>query len=544
MADSTNRTFLITCPKCHNVESIHSPEYFPVDLDALRFNVSPLPHERNRTLSILEKEEAELKRCDDELKHLGELVKTLRAEREVIAKRMEKRRSWIACIRKLPADVLQEIFSHVCLAYGHSLHIQEMSIDLGMRRCWTIQKPAMTLSQVSAYWRQVSSSCARLWCSIRVEVHNPPTRFRPILGIYIKNSASAPLDIHFRDPVRHEWTVSNRQVCLGTNGCYIIDTLMKEAFRMEKLVVDELHYSAFQTTEPRLLGFPILKSFVGHASEYDISLRSSAFMMGIGEAPLLRNVLLPRLPSSEDRFTGRQAIPIDLPYAHITSLKMGHINGSLEDFCKFIPRFINLERFIIQYVTSWSPHPSAEFNKLITLPSLHTFAITISRLPLDTFSNLFDVLDFPSLKLFKFSFNTTSCNFGLRLSQSFFSFLQRSSSLSRLNIFLTIHPFIPAKDLEDLLKSTPNLEYLSFTLNTDDEDSSSIHTLASVLSIKPEDDSVVIVPRLRELDVVFRLGDITDREAIGLLADCRSKERLEELGRSDTVSVCTSYVTW
>ena len=45
------------------------------------------------------------------------------------------------------------------------------------------------------------------------------------------------------------------------------------------------------------------------------------------------------------------------------------------------------------------------------------------------------------------------------------------------------------------------------------------------------------ISRLKKLDLWFRIRT-RDERAIAALAECRSRERLEELGRAGTVSVC------
>lgn len=93
------------------------------------------------------------------------------------------RRAWIAPIRKLPVEILSEIFVH----------------------CRTVSWLApVKISEVCRLWRQVVLSTPRAWTSIHFRVELGPANMQCYLSTFIKRSN--PHLLHLRVPGDSNWT--------------------------------------------------------------------------------------------------------------------------------------------------------------------------------------------------------------------------------------------------------------------------------------------------------------------------------------------------
>ncbi|KAG7085436.1 hypothetical protein E1B28_002997 [Marasmius oreades] len=446
------------------------------------------------------------------------------SECEVIARRLKERRSWMAGVGKMPVEVLREIFSFVSPnESGNSLMI------LGTKKEYEIRKPAMTLSQVCSHWRRVSSSCAHLWCAIQVSISKPPSSFRTILGTYLKNSAGRQLQVWFWE----YWVDSSASIMdyLGTNGFYIFKTLMEESYRFKSLIIEAFTYPVFQTIESSYVKFPVLRSlFNYHRSDMA---SGAIFMKAIEEAPLLTDIYFRRVPCSRD-WQNLPLPPTRLPFTQITRLEFRLVD-SLEQFHRFVPHFVNLKYLIIQaLMPRYNRQLAVDLDMSMTLPSLTGLYLSTNKAQPGPSSNLLDILDLPSLKTLSIvSWETPGDADPTWPSRSFLSFLQRTSSITMLDLRLPRFTHIPSESIRTVFKSSPNLEAFAIGIEKDDENSSFLHGLTSALSIRPGDELLeVVVPRLKVLSVRFRCG-VEDEKAVNELLDCRSKEELKKLGRSD-----------
>ncbi|KAK7051631.1 hypothetical protein VNI00_004610 [Paramarasmius palmivorus] len=191
-----------------------------------------------RTIDILEEEEYELQRHEDEIQRYRLVVEKLEAERDRLRRRIEERRSWMAPIRRLPVEILQQIFIKVCTSGYTSLSIDHED---------HVSAPALTLSRVSAYWRNVSCGQRALWSSVSLALDKMTKDLRPLLNFYLTNAADHPLKIHIYDPDDSQETLPNATVAemladlvedLGEYSFWMIDFLTSHFAKCEELSLD------------------------------------------------------------------------------------------------------------------------------------------------------------------------------------------------------------------------------------------------------------------------------------------------------------------
>ncbi|KAJ7831835.1 hypothetical protein B0H14DRAFT_3872123 [Mycena olivaceomarginata] len=103
-------------------------------------------------------------------------------QRDETAELMRRRRGIISAVRRVPADLVCEIFTHA---------------SAGVRRIgrkYSADTSPWTLAHICGPWRQYAISYPFLWTFIELSGNNP---FRAdMLGLQLIRSASAPLDIY------------------------------------------------------------------------------------------------------------------------------------------------------------------------------------------------------------------------------------------------------------------------------------------------------------------------------------------------------------
>lgn len=141
----------------------------------------PFPSDE-KIKSSISKTETDLRRCNEEIECLQVQIIALENEKRLIERNAVGYTSLLAPIRKLPSELLQQIFLFVC-------------DDNFISDCFRI--PPATLVQVCSSWKNLASSAHRLWSIITLVVSD---RFSPdawvALELLLEKSGSVPLDLN------------------------------------------------------------------------------------------------------------------------------------------------------------------------------------------------------------------------------------------------------------------------------------------------------------------------------------------------------------
>ncbi|KAL0575388.1 hypothetical protein V5O48_006581 [Marasmius crinis-equi] len=164
-----------------------------MNTNALRQDENPSGHERREVLGALEEEERLLAIYNEELHRQRQIIKDIQTQRKALARSVATRRSYLSAVRKFPAEILEEIFSLVCLSdtYTFGVFTEDKST--------MVRKHPVNLSHVCPRWRRVATGCPRLWCSFFLDIVRPRSSFETLVPLYLTNSADRPLTIWFRD---------------------------------------------------------------------------------------------------------------------------------------------------------------------------------------------------------------------------------------------------------------------------------------------------------------------------------------------------------
>ncbi|KAL0567736.1 hypothetical protein V5O48_014258 [Marasmius crinis-equi] len=250
MANAPDDAIRYICRKCTDT---WTPPLTAILMDAgaLRQTENSSDHERREVIGALEEEERLLIVYNEELHRQGQIVEEIHTRQRALAKFVTTRRSYLSAVRKLPTEVVEEIFSVVCFSDTYT---------------FAVFNPKDRTQVVCLHPVELS------------HIAKPMSNYKPLLGLYLANSADRPLTVLLRDaterPESHarmgsELVARYRKGVLGSRGCHIVDTVMKYARRIKHLIIDGVNYEAFQPIKPKHMDFLILETF-DNASISDI----------------------------------------------------------------------------------------------------------------------------------------------------------------------------------------------------------------------------------------------------------------------------------
>ncbi|KAL0064146.1 hypothetical protein AAF712_008868 [Marasmius tenuissimus] len=179
-------------------------------------------HDRQVVLQYLSDAEKDLNSYDLEVSKLKAAILMLEARQTGLKKAMEKYRSLLAPIRRLPSEVLLEIFSCFC---EESYIVEDMVPE------------AQKLSSVCRHWREIVTSAPGLWSSFYIDFtchrYSVAESYTKITSLFMSRSKTSPLHISMSFPL-DEYMVFNVDVTL--------QLLVNHSHRWESLEVFGVEY--------------------------------------------------------------------------------------------------------------------------------------------------------------------------------------------------------------------------------------------------------------------------------------------------------------
>ncbi|KAL0058872.1 hypothetical protein AAF712_014410 [Marasmius tenuissimus] len=520
--------------------SILAHPYVPLDM--LRQNDRlPTDAERAQERRRLEREEVVLDDLDDLLEN-GSDVKyrdAIEIERVKLLKRMEHRRSWIAPFRRLPVEILEEIFYRVCCAKnpsGYALLVsgtEDVQVSVG---------PALRLGLVCYRWRAVAHSSARLWDSMSINITDVTPRVRKMVDFYLSMVFERPLErLAIVDSERGtlstdgevDYTIEHLGALL--DGSHVLATLLRHANRAKELHL-RIHPAVMDSIPPLSprFNFPNLLSFSDQSNADAIIQYGSTLWRRIGNAPNLRSAHIQSMSS---------IYSIVLPFARLTSFTVDDI--CIEALLEILPRCAVLQKLRVNHLEG-SIYPLV-FTDRITVPSISNFHIRTCA-PLNGLCGILSFLTLPSLAELSIASpydheDRASGESPLAWTVALTTMLQRSKCiLYTLTLDIPYTPNISVSTVPDLLHSFPNLRSLDVgisgeALHPQESPRFAIELLRRLIP-NPKNRDNILVPKLTSLTVrepLILLKDQT-KEVLDRAIDSRSEERLRDSGLGEVVS--------
>ncbi|KAK7021867.1 hypothetical protein VNI00_017214 [Paramarasmius palmivorus] len=527
--------------------------YPPIPRYILRSNLLPSQMDVVQTNYVLQVESEELRRYDEEIQRLRLILESTEAERDMLYRKMQERRSWFAPIRRLPVEILGRILVEV-------VKLSEFSLEIDPYDATEIHAIPLRLSHVSYHWRSLTFSHKSIWSSINLGIHRMEKDFTPLLDIYLTNSVDHPLTISIRDfeahlPDQASSTAEELEECLGLHTSSFLRRLTDQFPRCQELTLWALQPGHLLQEEASFL--LLRKLSLSLSSEpvpvagHDIN-GTNHFWNAIRDAPALEYVTT---------HSGLlDIISISIDHLRWDRLKTLCIND-LAQYTEF--------RFVITHcrqleelqIGAWLDDP--DWNEgvepqVVVLPYVRKLELS------GDIHFMLGSLTLPSLRIAQLGMgyrgvnSTSTLDSVHRALQDFLSLLQRSSrteSLTELHLtnmplafsikwFTTLLRILEHSSYLEHLKVSMGRSYEPEATNAGAGDVSFIASLFSLLLL-PSSHSRAFLPRLNDIEL-HEHRDFSPQflNSILEMVEERTRPSLDTLGRMDVsalrnVLICT-----
>ncbi|KAJ7198371.1 hypothetical protein GGX14DRAFT_666744 [Mycena pura] len=406
--------------------------------ELLLTNSVPSDVQLNEIHSFIGSAKAKISILNDQIAQVQRTLRRLDLQRTELADLVKSHRGVVSAIRRLPRDILGEIFSHYMGTSDSHLHSPTLSHLIG----------------VCVRWRAIVLASPLLWCHIRPirRSYNDSGELQQI-SLQLQRSAPVALSIHLDE------TVSSR----------VVDLLLTESRRWRNLYLTWDH-SSYQHLTTSKVEFPVLEKLT----------------LVIGHSALPKDIalFLKSLPAMVDLMlvAGRAPIPrtLDIIWAQLRTCTLTRCCTT--DILHVLPLFsagarVCLENFIE------SPEQPTSVHTVVSGLSIHCHLP--SRRVIDI---LLNSLTAPCLKRFRIA--------GIFSISSITAFFDRSScALTHLGISLwdsLWHHY--AVDVLTLLSSSHVCEVVDLDVDTQ-ADAWTLVKATEMLAAR----DIMITPRLRTL---------------------------------------------
>ena len=436
--------------------------------------------------------ETDISKLDEEMSRMQMIMEQLAAERQSLEKSLEERRSIVAPIRRIPLDVLSEIF----------IFCVDSSGPTDNSKCFDVTQAPIQLSFVCNKWRRLVISMSQLWTSIllnggRTYVSSSGKRLNEffmrsietdMLNTWLSRSGSSPLTLG----IDGQWLKHD-----ALTSC--IDILIAHSHRWRDVTfkLDEDHWEMLLAVKGQL---PQLERFdVGVLEDVDVSVDSSDDSPYVYDIPLEIFQVAPKLHTvtMQDQIEASEWL---VPWEQLRCLQFHlHLPAILP---LLLPTCPNLARCTIHVYLMYDALDSLDHSSLASLhlllhggPNLHA---------------LFNSLTLRSLQ--DLDIALALGEYTLTLPQTAVaSMLDRSScNLQRLRLFRV---GFTSRELIAILQAQPSL--VELVIHEPSEISSPIVTkqvlkrMTLKISQSTSTESSLLIPSLKRLElfVAFAFGD-------------------------------------
>ncbi|KAJ7906828.1 hypothetical protein B0H13DRAFT_1716163 [Mycena leptocephala] len=367
-----------------------------------------------------------LKQLDDEISDLQRAIDKLRAERESLVADVKAHRALISPVRRLPLDIIQEIFV-ACLPT--------------QRNCvMSASEPPILLGRICSFWRAISLSTPRLWTCLHVvePTRSPPdsnmtalfekrhTQRLETMKDWLDRSGNCPLSISLEGALYFG----------GVDPCLFLQALIPFASRWRTI--------NFAAQAPRLTealshltesDMPILQDLAIYERPVHTGPVLSPPVNSWASTGIIRCPRLSKLSLSAEIFS-----PTELPlrWSQLTSLSLHDLAWESSIPLTTDRALQMLSQCPLLRTCSLSIHDTDNLDgeipgarRMVECPLLHAMHLECRSVPAFTFPRMFRHLSLPRLRQFGLRGISSPESYPLL---SFSSFLAVSTRLESLNI--------------------------------------------------------------------------------------------------------------
>ncbi|KAK7439807.1 hypothetical protein VKT23_017383 [Stygiomarasmius scandens] len=169
-----------------------------------------------RIIPVLDECQTDLDHYSEEIEKLSETLATLKRKKDELQAYRDHQASFVSPVRRLPAEVLMEIFT-LCCSTGLTIK--------GFKD--KVSAPTLFLSQTCSFWHRVTLSTPALWSNLSINLcefkPNNGTRLHNLLKLYLNRSIEGP-GLSFEVSAYEEYQHTER---LDTEGWAAFGTLLR-----------------------------------------------------------------------------------------------------------------------------------------------------------------------------------------------------------------------------------------------------------------------------------------------------------------------------
>jgi len=458
------------CARCNaNIPTYEIPSLLST-LHALRSLHIPCIH---KTIQIQENIDSWLLRLSDYEKEIARMETSLdemKRKRDEIQAYINTRKSLLSPVRKLPMEVLTQIFDFYYVDVGYGLSVKSTP---GSR----IVAPSLTLSHVCTFWRKVTRSQPSLWSSMSLDLRQCRFKQRQLCHLvkcYLRRSKGSLLRLRLvafdLEPDDHGQFML-RYASVGNGRHTIFRMLLKQRLRWKEVALD-LHNSFYEvviqdgdsgpSAPPRYPSLQALK-LDWSPSSTPVSFNPRGFLQSlVADSPNLRNLELPNFEIEEDDEDFIAFLPFK--FARITSLTLSgaYNNRTIEDALESCSSLEHLS--IVLSCVDENDEDTFDMEPVAFSDSLKS--LTIVSDSADSLSLVLSGLRLPSLTTLDITLD--SCDGkelaeGRCLMHSFKIMLDRSQELSHFKF--STGDTLSADKILDILSWMPKLTHLSLEMD-------------------------------------------------------------------------------
>jgi len=442
-------------------------------------------------------------------------------------------------IHSLPIELLTEIFEWHCDSCG-LLATDTFNKDTEKDE-FTVETPALDLSQTCVLWRDLAKSMLPLWTYMTISLTHDKMSLLKLVDTYLAYSLSAPLSL-----ILDAWEPDGESFATSFSACgsAIFKSLLKHADRWRKVEL-EMNFSVFRDLDISSVYIPRLgvleELLIPDESEDPDGVEMSQFrqLFGYGLCPRLHKL------SIADSFSSR--IVNCLPCFQLVAV---YIHGSYMDcdvVCQLLRHCPNLQHLYIKPDFD-DEEPGQPSPSLVECSALTLMIVSLGERDdknpcsgMIACTKVFYSITAPSLATLRLTGDKDpeSTDHQLKLCfDSIRSFFQHSGS--QLQSLELAGDFITTEVLLELLQQLPNLMYF-FTIRA--------HKRLGLLEALTIDDrpgnGPVLLPKLIELGLGISLNcedilisrDVETTEKVHVVDKGLEEERIDVEKEGDVVMV-------
>jgi len=341
----------------------------------------------------------EIQEIEVEIQRLCELVETMKIKRKTIQKRIDDHNIILSPVRRLPLDVLHEIFFHCLPTHRNPI--------------MTSSESPLLLTQICSSWRAIAFSSPRIWSKIHIPLPGDPSlnqgitdgtslslRCQRIAGVlqlrcdavrrWLSRSGTCPLSISIYHPSSYSDLQTSKIEELSQEMFNILLSLADRWSDVDLFMPEDIYSRLQGNTQPatfsslKSLKLNLYRNFHGnHFESPPIRLLA---------APGLCSITISATQSTYDMI-GKLVQPVWNQLTHITLA-----SATIDTYFVFLLRQCrNLVFGNFMVVPShWPVQPISEDQEDILLPCLESLAVNDSGSH-ETMTIIFSAIKAPAL---------------------------------------------------------------------------------------------------------------------------------------------------